>query len=286
MCLAVYKPVGVLPNWQHLENGHDTNNDSWGFAAVQNGELHTYVGLGEFEQFRSYFEPFQDCQAVIHFRYATHGKVMTDNCHPFLIDKDLAVIHNGIIDVECNLNQSMSDTWHYVEVVLKSLHRVNPDFFMHPATQFVCEQSLGANKLCFLRSDGTHAIWNKDAGDELDDGTWYSNTGYKYSRPAYSGYYSSAASSALSKLDAESSRSYDYSRHDLFMDGDSEEAYAEYREQQRLWRQGEEDEEDTPDFVNVLRTELWKQGLSFVQIQAIEDIYGAAGLEALNDLHS
>lgn len=210
MCLAIYKPADTAADWKSYENGFDSNDHSWGFAAVQDGALVVKHGVGKFEEFRKAFEPYAGCQSVIHFRWATHGSRTVANCHPFLVSRDLAVIHNGIISIKCNVNSDRSDTWHFNELVLKPMHKRDADFFQRPEMIYTQEMAHRGNKLCFLRADGMYAIWNEEDGHWTNDGHWYSNSDYESSR--YSRWYgggwtsSKSSSSQIGYLGASNAR--------------------------------------------------------------------------------
>ena len=178
MCLAIYKPADTAPDWNAYQNGFYQNDDSWGFAAVVDGKIVTACGLGKFAEFRSAFEPYADKQAIIHFRWATHGSKTEANCHPFMVADDLAVIHNGIISLECNVHADRSDTWHFNELVLKPMHARDRDFYTRPEVVYTQELAHKGNKFVFLRADGDFGIWNADAGEWERDGHWYSNDSY------------------------------------------------------------------------------------------------------------
>lgn len=53
----------------------------------------------------------KDTPVLIHFRYATHGRVRQSNCHPFY-DRDLGVkfMHNGILNITPFRGKTDSET--------------------------------------------------------------------------------------------------------------------------------------------------------------------------------
>ena len=178
MCLAIYKKEGALPDWGALEEGFKSNKDGAGFVCVSDGKLIVSKGHFTFDDFRQAYSPYADLQSAIHFRWATHGKTDELNCHPFMVTDDLALIHNGVLSIKCDLNDSMSDTWHYVQHILTPLAERDPDFFWQPEMRFLGEAAIGGNKFVFLRSDGEYDIWNEGDGHWVG-GIWYSNTSYK-----------------------------------------------------------------------------------------------------------
>ena len=180
MCLAVYKPANVLPDWGALEAGFNSNKDGAGFVAVGNGKLLISKGHFSFDAFREAYQPYADLQAAVHFRWATHGKTDAINCHPFAISDDLALIHNGVLPIKCDLDDNMSDTWHYVQHILIPYAERDPDFFLQPEVIFLGEAAIRGSKFVFLRSDGESQIWNADDGHWAGD-IWYSNESYKRS---------------------------------------------------------------------------------------------------------
>lgn len=198
MCLAIYKPASTRPDWDAYRNGHSANNDSWGFAALVDGQLVLRCGVGKFGEFREAFEPFADCQAIIHFRWSTHGKTDLANCHPFSVADDLAVIHNGIISIKCDVDADRSDTWHFNELVLRPMHSRDPDFFLRNDVQYSQELAHSGSKFVFLRADGTFAIWNEKAGKWDADGHWYSNDSHAYYRSRQVGYAYGGSTSRVS----------------------------------------------------------------------------------------
>ena len=178
MCLAIVKPLGVVPNWRYLENGFKKNKDGAGFAVAVNGRVESHKGFFTFAEFRAAFEPHCRRAALIHFRWATHGKVDGANCHPFTVIKDrLAVIHNGVLNISTEDDKSKSDTQHFVDKVLRPMAKSDSKFHRRPHVQFLGEAAISGNKLCFIEGTGQHTIWNEKSGVWVQK-IWYSNDGY------------------------------------------------------------------------------------------------------------
>lgn len=293
MCIAIYKPAEAPPQWGHYENGYDSNKDGWGFAAVVDGQLEVRVGLGDFQQFKEYFAPYADKQAIIHFRWATHGSVDCDNCHPFMVADNLAVIHNGIVDIDCNVNSDRSDTWHLNELVFKPMLKDDPDFFIKPHQQFVHEQATKGSKFVFLRADGTRSIWGVNSGHWEDDGHWYSNMDYKWGRRLWGFWNKDKATStsiAVSRHDSDSATATDVEVYDdedradmakwereAAVEAEAQQAYSRYYESL-----GSDDDED--ESLDVLKRKLWEMGLQNQTIDDVEEVLGKSALESLCDL--
>jgi glutamine amidotransferase len=193
MCIAIYKPAGVTIPWESFKTSEANNDDGWGFAArTADNRLVVRRGVDHFHGFQAAFEPFAEHQCIIHFRMRTHGEVKKNNCHPFMVSNGLAVIHNGVVQIACNVNKAKSDTWHFNELVLREFYANNKSFWRKPSYRFCIEQMSGGSKFVFLRADGAHSIYNQDAG-HWKNGAWFSN--YSYATASYGrsvGYYSSA----------------------------------------------------------------------------------------------
>ena len=214
MCIAIFKPRKTQPDWDAYETAYRQNDDGWGFAAARGGKLIVKKGVSSFNNFKKKFYEFRHCPAIVHFRIRTSGNIDNKNCHPFMISPDLAVIHNGILNLKCNVDQTMSDTWHFVRQVLRPMHESCPAFPWNLGISFLGEQFLGSgNKLVFLSARGEHTIWNSDLGHYAKDRHWYSNysyCGYGISRfsgkpeePKKTTYFSGWSSGASSLLDRE-----------------------------------------------------------------------------------
>lgn len=304
MCLAIYKPAETPADWKSYENGFESNDHSWGFAAVRDGVLIVKHGVGKFDEFRQAFEPYAGCQAVIHFRWATHGSRTVANCHPFLVSKNLAVIHNGIISIKCNVHSDRSDTWHFNELVLKPMHKRDNDFFKRPEIVYTQELAHRGNKLCFLRADGTHCIWGEEDGHWETDGHWYSNRDYQSSW-GYGKYHTweREKSSPIGYLGASGARYLpieseeeeaepvtDTKTIEFDLDADSGDLLAErqatliedpYSSERAADR--DEIEEYEQAYTDIRWTDLRAFGLSKECLTEVFDTMGHYGIEALHD---
>jgi hypothetical protein len=177
MCLAIYKPSKVSADWDALEEGFRCNSHGAGFVTVHKGNLTISKGFFTFDEFRAAYLPYERRQAAIHFRLATHGQKNSANCHPFSVTDEIAMIHNGVLPIDTSNEKDMSDTWHYVEYVLKPLADENRDFYSHGPIKFLGEAAISGSKFVFLRADGDWDIWNQDDGHWAGD-IWYSNKSY------------------------------------------------------------------------------------------------------------
>lgn len=158
-----------------LENAMIANPNGWGIMASHRGQLLIRRGMKP-GKFRRALEIFTGLDTFIHFRNATHGTVNVDNCHPFaIVDGTFAVMHNGIIPIDCRSDSKRSDTWHYANTILEPLLIQDPEALADESFITLIGQHVGAgNKLAILRADGTSAIVNRAQGSEID-GSWYSN---------------------------------------------------------------------------------------------------------------
>jgi glutamine amidotransferase len=273
MCLAIYKPATTLPDWDAYQSGHTSNDHSWGFSAVVDGRLVTCCGVGEFAEFREAFAPYADKQAIIHFRWATHGSKTHANCHPFLVSDDLAVIHNGVISINCNVHSDRSDTWHFNELVLRPMLSRDADFYSRADVIYTMEMAHRGNKFVFLRADGDFSIWNADDGKWETDGHWYSNSDYKGYRMGYG--YASQSKPAASTRTERSWVEVDEGRYRYSEDRDIGLASAILEDTDEY--------DDMEEYTDMRVHDLRMYGFSSKTINEVMELTGHIGIEALHD---
>ena len=107
---------------------------------------------------------------------ATHGATDHTMTHPFWVNRDIAMIHNGVLQIETK--GTNSDTAQYVEDILSPMAKRDGQFFRRSHIMKLGSQAIKGSKFCFLRRCGAWAIWNASDG-HWDEGVWYSNQGYK-----------------------------------------------------------------------------------------------------------
>jgi hypothetical protein len=178
MCLIIASPTGAKPDTELLWNAITDNPDGWGIVAIDEGKLTAWRGFG-MPDLAERLDAVTGAYCL-HFRFATHGAVGLQNCHPFRINKGLYMMHNGILRIPL-ADQTRSDTWNFAR------HYVKPYLHTHGMNNLIAdaEHFIGrGNKLAFMTREGDILIANESAGT-WEDGMWFSNT---YSFPAPKAY--------------------------------------------------------------------------------------------------
>lgn len=182
MCLLIVAPPGTDIVKDYLENGFHINDDGAGYAFSdhENGVVRIRKGVQtDFDKFWAKISEerrkFQESTFMIHFRMATTGKVDRSNCHPFRVNKALAMAHNGIIGIKNSNLPKASDTFIFNEGVAKGLPE---EFYRNQSLMLMMEMAIGNSKVAFINSNGEHFIANEGMG-QWDSGIWYSNSNYK-----------------------------------------------------------------------------------------------------------
>src|SRR5574343_1845432 len=132
MCVIVHKPAGVNLTSDTLYQMWVENPDGAGIAYYNDeNKLTVEKGFMKLKRLKRALRELGDRDIVLHFRWATHGKVTPDMCHPFVIDTDLTrargtdaterqvLFHNGIIDGYGN--KVISDTIDFVTRTLSHI---------------------------------------------------------------------------------------------------------------------------------------------------------------------
>ena len=180
MCIAIYKPADKNISKRILGRCWNNNNDGAGFMYAKDDRLYVDKGYFEFKKFWKAIRPhiLDDPKAlVIHFRIATSGKVDAENCHPFLINDGLGLVHNGIIS-DLNDGIDRCDTLR-MAMILKHLPE---DFIHNDSIMKLVELAVGnSNKFVFMNSKGEVKFINESTGIVVD-GVWYSNGSFRYDR--------------------------------------------------------------------------------------------------------
>ncbi len=176
MCLIIHRPKACTVPQDWIENALIQNPDGWGIMSSDGTRLRIARGMTA-GGFSRALKKFKNREVFIHFRFATHGNVDINNCHPFTIVNDqFAVMHNGVINIDTSLDDNRSDSWHYANRFLAPLLEQNLAAVSDPNFAESIGKHVGAgNKLVILRANGSHAIVNRSQGTELQ-GCWLSNT--------------------------------------------------------------------------------------------------------------
>ena len=184
MCLIITQPVGHTLAKSHLLDIAARNGDGFGIMRADGGTLRVWrvVSNNPDDMLRAYYAHAAGRACVLHWRMATHGAVDVANAHPFRLTRDVAVVHNGVLDVGTP-TAGKSDTWHMARHVLAPIARDNADALFAPDMAHVLGGMIGAsNKLVFLHADGRMAVVNEASGVH-HAGRWYSNT-YAWDAPS------------------------------------------------------------------------------------------------------
>lgn len=176
MCIAILKPQGKTISKETLQICFDNNPDGCGFAYPIENDV-VIKKFMKFEDFYPEYEKYQHLTTLIHFRIATHGAVEIDNCHPFVLNSRMALIHNGIITGYGD-KKTKSDTRDFIDRVIGN---ISWKMWKNPSFCELVGNAIGYSKLAILDKTGAYVIINEHKG-EWTDGIWYSNTSYKYKK--------------------------------------------------------------------------------------------------------
>ena len=204
MCIICVKNKGVkAPTAEVIENMFYANPNGAGFAYVKNNRVIIHKGLMTIEAFNTALEKVykllgnqvQNTPFIYHFRITTSGGTKPQLTHPFpLTNKkskllklqqscDVAVAHNGIIDI--NIEKGLSDTATYIKNELAPYKSLKSDFYKSEVIQDAIEHRIDS-KLAILSQDGS-IITIGNFTEE--DGLLFSNTSYYGYKSLYTDWY-------------------------------------------------------------------------------------------------
>lgn len=176
MCLLIAKPLDVSIEKRCLRNGFRENPHGAGFVYAKNGKLILKKGFNSFSSFWKEYRLVMKYPAIIHFRFASVGPKIPDNCHPFFIDENLAFAHNGTLR-SIKTEGDLSDTRQFGKDVLSVLREQDADFLHQMHFRWLLEEAIGASKMAFIDNTGEITILNEHRGEKYK-GAWYSNKDY------------------------------------------------------------------------------------------------------------
>lgn len=209
MCILINHPANTNFSDELLADFHDFNSDGFGAMYAEAGKLVVVKTLGTPQQIEAIYKKelaHRDC--IIHYRMKTHGNIDLDNCHPYRINDDVWMAHNGILAMGNPILKAKSDTWHFIEFILRPALNADPDLLFDQDYQEYMASMIGAsNKFAFMHSSGQSVIINEQAGVK-HQGAWLSNTyawsahkyghGARYASPVGYGMYNTTSTKSYS----------------------------------------------------------------------------------------
>lgn len=175
MCVIIHKPAGVAIDKSILEQCHRNNPDGFGIGWLRSdGNYKVRKGVWGLDRIVQVVQSATDHEAVIHFRWATHGLKNDGNCHPFLPKlrdgQRILLAHNGVLAVSPR-NSKISDT---AEFALQLMEKWQTDELRDSLDTIEKWHGIG-NRLCLLFPDGTvkfTGYWSDHAGCHFSNLHW------------------------------------------------------------------------------------------------------------------
>jgi predicted glutamine amidotransferase len=177
MCIIAIKPADSKIAISKIFNMWVNNPHGAGIMFAQDGELKVVKGLMDLGAFLDAYNEHKDKKLVIHFRWRTHGPVLGKLTHPFWINGDVAMVHNGIIP-GIKTPKGESDTSMYIRTLQRRYSDPMKALRKEGTRKFILRE-IGLSKLVFMNANGTIQMLNGQTGHFSDeDGCWYSNHSY------------------------------------------------------------------------------------------------------------
>jgi predicted glutamine amidotransferase len=226
MCLLILAKSGSTPSKKSLRRAGDANPDGFGFAIVGNNKIHTFKSMDLEDTIGNFYDMrdrFPKGNAIFHLRITTHGVTNIENCHPFQVNEDLVMGHNGMLPIK--EENGKSDTHLFATEWLPQFDMA--DLLDTPHGVAELSKFASGSKLAFLNTGSQLAkpfyIINEHLG-HWKDGVWYSNSSYKETQwyPSYS--YGSYGSSYTP---TKTTSMTDYEKYNIRSHWDDEDIFAE-----------------------------------------------------------
>lgn len=148
MCVLITKERGKkLPSDNILRMCHEANPDGCGFATKD-----LFFKDLDFKHFLRCLHKYvtDEDECIIHFRYATHGSIKKENCHPFVDkQKGVAFAHNGVLPIRSKNDMTDSEIF-FRECFLPTFSKSG----WGKETINVIKNAIGGSKFAFITKDG------------------------------------------------------------------------------------------------------------------------------------
>jgi len=169
--------------YKNFLNYSQRNPDGFGLMYINNEKLVIFKTMEREKLWRKYIKIYSDFNKTsvigIHFRLGTGGKTNIENCHPFKVNDNIAMMHNGVFSMVTS-TPDYSDTYIFNKDICTPLGN---DILENKSTQFFLKDAIGnSNKVIFISSKGEYIIFNEDMG-EWKDNIWYSFKTYESHYP-------------------------------------------------------------------------------------------------------
>ena len=180
MCLIFLKPKNAdnYLTYERFCNALENNPHSVGIVYKND------KGIVEIQRFiepekgkKDIYDIIKDKEEfAVHFRFTTHGGTNLYNCHPFIVNNDLCLMHNGIMNDFGHIDESKSDTRAFTEYFLRpyieqeGIGVIKDKQFIEDVGKVVGSY----NKILLIDKDFNYSIINESSGI-WKEGCWLSN---------------------------------------------------------------------------------------------------------------
>lgn len=178
MCVIVHKQKDVPLSQKVLRECWNQNPHGAGIMWTEDQKLSCEKGFMTFASLWSRLSDesldFKGKECVIHFRYGTAGLKTPELCHPFIINPNLAFVHNGILS-HSELYDPLDQKSDTQLLCLKIFKQLPQNFLNNRGISLLLENYFQGSVFVFMDSSGKVTKMGEiDNGIETD-GYWFSN---------------------------------------------------------------------------------------------------------------
>lgn len=198
MCVIARVPEGTKVPMSYIDNMWNRNSHGAGIGFIDqnnNVQIEKSMKLKEYKKlYREISKEHSNRDMLLHFRIATLGTVCLENTHPFKVNKNTIMAHNGMLPEFFEptgkaKKLDLSDTRYFVDYFMKfvDMKSLDSPVFIKQLGRIIDSENY-ANKLVFLTSDkrlkfDSYIVNEKHGEYDKKTGIWFSNG--SYCKPRY-----------------------------------------------------------------------------------------------------
>lgn len=173
MCLIIEGKSEIIIPEKFFAHVQTRNSDGFGMMWVEDNKIQTYKSLSKnVSEIHEKYLSVAHLAPYIHFRMKTHGKIDEGNCHPYYCGHGIYMMHNGVLSVDTSTDEDRSDTWHFVNDVVKPMFEEskNPHKLMRSwAFTALLSKFIGSQSRLVFGDRGGFILVNHDIWTEVKE---------------------------------------------------------------------------------------------------------------------